>query len=163
MSNVPLGIKKTATICVLKNGDSFLLLKRLKEPNKDLYTPIGGKLDPFETPLTGAFRETREETGIKVETMEFCGILTETSPINYNWINYVYWAEIEKIPPPECNEGTLEWIHFNDILNIPTPKTDWFIYRFLLDKEKFVLDSEYDENMDIKWLVNELTGERLIG
>lgn len=163
MSNVPLGIKKTATICVLKNGDSFLLLKRLKEPNKDLYTPIGGKLDPFETPLTGAIRETREETGIKVETMEFCGILTETSPINYNWINYVYWAEIEKIPPPECNEGTLEWIHFNDILNIPTPKTDWFIYRFLLDKEKFVLDSEYDENMEIKWLVNELTGERLIG
>lgn len=163
MSTIPIGLKKAATICVLKNGDSFLLLKRLKEPNKDLYTPVGGKLDPYETPLSGAMRETWEETGIRVETMDFCGILTETSPINYNWISYVYLAEIDKIPPPDCNEGTLEWISFDQILNIPTPKTDWYIYRFLLDKEKFVLDSEYDENMEIKWLVNDLTGERLIG
>ena len=163
MSTVPLGIKKAATICVLKNGDSFLLLKRLKEPNKDLYTPIGGKIDPFETPLAGAIRETKEETGILIETMDFCGILTETSPINYNWISYVYLAEIDKIPPPDCNEGTLEWIHFSKTLYIPTPKTDWYIYKFLLDKEKFVLDAEYDENLEIKWLINELTGERLIG
>jgi 8-oxo-dGTP diphosphatase len=163
MSSIPIGIKKAATICVIKNGDSFLLLKRLKEPNKDLYTPVGGKLDPYETPLDGAIRETMEETGILIKTMDFCGILTETSPINYNWISYIYLAEIDKILPPDCNEGTLEWIHFNDILNIPTPKTDWYIYRFLLDKEKFVLDSQYDENMEIKWLVNELTGERLIG
>jgi 8-oxo-dGTP diphosphatase len=55
-------------------------------------------------------------------------------------------AEIDKIPAPDCNEGILEWISFDQILNIPTPKTDWYIYRFLLDKEKFVLNAEYDEN-----------------
>ena len=44
---IPLGIKKVATLCVLKNENRFLLLKRLKEPNKDLFTPVGGKLDPF--------------------------------------------------------------------------------------------------------------------
>lgn len=163
MITTPLGIKKPATICVLKNGNSFLLLKRHKEPNRDLFTPIGGKIAPFETPLSGAIGETWEETGIRVETMGFCGILTETSPVNYNWISYVYMAEIDKIPAPDCNEGILEWISFDQILNIPTPKTDWYIYRFLLDKEKFVLDSGYDENMEIKGLVNELTGERLIG
>lgn len=162
MSNVPFGIKTAATICVLKNGDDFLLLKRLKEPNKDLYTPIGGKLDPFETPQAGAIRETLEETGIKVRTMEFCGILTETSPTKYNWISYVYLAEIDKVSPPHCNEGTLEWLSFGQILDIPTPKTDWFIYKFLVNKEKFILDAEYDENLEIKWLVNELTGESLI-
>lgn len=48
---VPYGLKRTAVICVLKSDRRFLLLKRLKEPNKDLYTPVGGKLDPFENPF----------------------------------------------------------------------------------------------------------------
>ena len=60
---IPTGLKKSAVLCVLKNQDSFLLLKRLKEPNKELYTPVGGKLDPFENPNQTAIRETREETG----------------------------------------------------------------------------------------------------
>jgi 8-oxo-dGTP diphosphatase len=89
--------------------------------------------------------------------------LTETSPTEYNWTGYVYIADIDFVEPPICNEGTLLWISFDDLLTVPTPKTDWYIYRFLLDKEKFVLDSQYDENMEIKWLVNELTSERLIG
>jgi len=125
---IPIGLKKTATLCVLKNDHNFLLLKRLKEPNKDQYTPVGGKLDPFENPLQSALRETQEETGIVVETMKYCGVLTESSPTKYNWVGFVYLAEIPFIPPPDCNEGTLEWINFEQVLDIPTPKTDWFIY-----------------------------------
>jgi len=37
--NVIPGQKKVATLCVLQNEDKFLLLKRLKEPNKNNYTP----------------------------------------------------------------------------------------------------------------------------
>lgn len=55
------GIKKTAVLCVLKNGNRFLLLKRLKEPNNNMYTPVGGKLDPYETPIHAALRETMEK------------------------------------------------------------------------------------------------------
>ena len=119
---VPLGLKRTATLCVLKNKNQFLLLKRLKEPNKDLYTPVGGKLDPFESPLKAAIRETFEETGIRVGGMKYCGLLTESSPTEYNWTGYVYLAEIDFVEPPECNEGTLEWIHFEDLSSVPTPK-----------------------------------------
>ena len=74
------GLKRTAVLCVLRNGNDFLLLKRFKEPNKNMYTPVGGKLDPFETPKNAALRETREETGIIVPDMRFCGVVTETSP-----------------------------------------------------------------------------------
>jgi len=63
---IPEGLKKTAVLCVLKHGENFLLLKRLKEPNKDSYTPVGGKLDPFESPIKAAIRETWEETGLTV-------------------------------------------------------------------------------------------------
>lgn len=118
------GLKRTAVLCVLKQGHQFLLLKRLKEPNKDTYTPVGGKLDPYENPYDAAIRETREETGIVVPVMKYGGVLVESSPTAYNWVSFVYVAEIDFVPPPICNEGTLEWINFDDVLNVPTPKTD---------------------------------------
>ncbi|MCP9762360.1 NUDIX hydrolase [Lacihabitans soyangensis] len=141
------GLKKVAVICILKHQDKFLLLERLKEPNKDLFTPLGGKLDPFETPLDAAKRETWEESGIHVEDMDFCGILTETSPTKYNWTSYVYIAEIDYQDAPECNEGTLKWINADEILNIPTPITDWHIYDYALKKQKFIFDAVYDEEL----------------
>lgn len=162
MSKVNPGIKKVATICVLKNGDHFLLLKRAKEPNIGLFTPLGGKLDPFETPLNAAIRETWEESGIKVNNMEFRGILTETSPVDYNWISYVYLAEIEKQVTTESEEGTLEWMHIDELLKIPTPKTDLYIYKCLIDSEKFIFNAEYNEDLELQLMINELTEEKLI-
>jgi 8-oxo-dGTP diphosphatase len=143
------GLKKVAVICILKHQDKFLLLERLKEPNKDLFTPLGGKIDPFETPLGAAKRETWEESGIVVEDMDFCGILTETSPTKYNWTSYVYMAEIDYQDAPECNEGNLKWINADDILNIPTPKTDWHIYDYALKKQKFIFDAVYDKDLNL--------------
>jgi 8-oxo-dGTP diphosphatase len=138
------GLKKVAVICILKHQDIFLLLERLKEPNKDSFTPLGGKIDPFETPLDTAKRETWEESGIVVEDIDFCGILTETSPTKYNWTSYVYMAETDYQEAPECNEGILKWINADEIVNIPTPKTDWHIYEYALKKQKFIFDAVYD-------------------
>ncbi|GAB2630023.1 NUDIX hydrolase [Belliella aquatica] len=162
MSKISPGIKKVATICVLRNGDHFLLLKRAKEPNKGLYTPLGGKLDPFETPLNAAIRETWEESGIKVNNMEFRGILTETSPVDYNWISYVYLAEIEKQTTVESDEGSLEWMHVDDLLKIPTPKTDLYIYKSLIKGSKFIFNAEYNEDLELQLMINELTEDKLI-
>lgn len=159
---IPEGLKRVATICVLKHKDSFLLLKRLKEPNKDNYTPVGGKLDPFESPLKAAIRETWEETGISVETMKFCGMLTESSPTKYNWTNYIYLAEIDFVPPPPCNEGTLEWISFENLLDVPTPRTDWFIYRYLLDGKPFAFSAEFDAELNLTEMIEEIEGLKVI-
>jgi 8-oxo-dGTP diphosphatase len=153
---VPNGLKRTAVICVLRNGSNFLLLKRLKEPNKDQYTPVGGKLDPFESPLRAAYRETCEETGIKAEKMTFCGLLTESSPTPYNWTSYVYVADIDFIPPPPCNEGELRWIGFADLLTVPTPKVDWYIYDYLLKNKPFAFSAEYDEQLNLLVMHDEL-------
>jgi 8-oxo-dGTP diphosphatase len=143
------GLKKVAVICILKNQDNFLLLERLREPNKDLFTPLGGKIDPYETPLDAAKRETLEESGIVAEEMDFCGILTETSPTKYNWTSYVYMADIDYQEAPDCNEGVLKWIKADEILNIPTPKTDWHIYEYALKKQKFIFDAVYDIDLNL--------------
>ncbi len=155
---VSIGLKKAATLCVLKHGNQFLLLKRLKVPNQGMYTPVGGKLEPYENPLQAAIRETFEETGIKVDTMKFCGLLTESAPTKYNWINYVYLAEIDFVEPPECNEGTLAWIPFEEVLNVPTPTSDWYIYKYILEGKPFCFNADYDADTNLLLMIEDIEG-----
>ncbi len=152
------GIKQPAVLSILKSGSKLLLLKRIKEPNKDKYTPVGGKIDPFENPVAATIRETYEETGIKISDPEYCGIMVESSPTKYNWICFVYLSEIEYVDPPECNEGTLEWIDFSDLKNIPTPPTDWFIYQYIVQNKTFMLNVDYDKNLNILSMREEING-----
>ncbi len=149
LMKLPLGIKKVSVLCILQSGEQFLLLKRKNPPNQGLYTPVGGKLDPFETPLQAALRETKEETGIELDDMTFCGILTETSPTKYNWICYTYLAEIPYQEAPPCDEGTLEWIAFDVLSELPTPKTDWHIYDYSSRGQSFIFEAEYDADLQL--------------
>ena len=126
-----------------------------------MFTPVGGKLDPHENPLKAAIRETWEETGVQVEHMKFCGLLTESSPVEYNWTNYVYLAEIDFIAPPHCDEGELKWIDFNDVLKVPTPKTDWFIYKYILDEKPFAFNAEFNEEIELLSMVEEIEDIRI--
>jgi 8-oxo-dGTP diphosphatase len=157
-----IGLKRAGTLCILRNNDKFLLLKRNNEPNKGKITPVGGKLEPFESPLKAAIRETYEETGVILESMDFCGMLTESSPLEYNWILYVFLADIEWIEPPECDEGVLEWIPFDEIVNFPTPETDFYIYSYILKRMKFVFTAEYDSDLVLVSMNEDLEGKKIV-
>jgi 8-oxo-dGTP diphosphatase len=155
------GDKQPAVLSILKSGNKLLLLKRIKDPNKDKYTPVGGKIDPFESPVETTIRETYEETGIKITDPKYCGVMVETSPTKYNWICFVYLSEIEFLEPPECNEGILEWIEFSELKSIPTPATDWFIYQYVVENRTFMLNVNYDEQLNILSMHEEIKGEEL--
>jgi 8-oxo-dGTP diphosphatase len=155
------GLKKVASMVILKNQNRYLLLKRANEPNKGKYLPVGGKLDPFETPFDCAVRETYEETGINIENLIFCGMLTESSPIAYNWIAYIYLAEIDDIPPPPCEEGELEWVDSELLASIDTPPTDLFIYQYVNKNIKFIFSAVYDKEMNLIEMHEELSGEQV--
>tara|TARA_X000001036_G_scaffold439868_1_gene492790 strand:+ start:2516 stop:3004 length:489 start_codon:yes stop_codon:yes gene_type:complete len=157
-----IGIKKIASLCVIKNKNKFLLLKRNNKPNKGKYVPVGGKLKGYENPLKAAIRETFEETGLKFNNLEFCGLLTETSPIDYNWISYIYLVETNSIDIPKSNEGKLKWISFQEIKNIPTPKTDDIIYRYIINKKKFIISVDYDEKIEIISMKEEIEKKNLL-
>ena len=155
------GHKQPAVLCILKSGDRFLLLKRKKEPNKGKYTPVGGKIDPYESPIHSASRETLEETGIRITNPKYCGVMVESSPTNYNWICFVYLAEIEHIDPPTCKEGKLEWIRFSKLFGIPAPKTDWHIYKYLVDNKYLMFNVEYDQQLNIISMREEIENKLL--
>lgn len=158
MSEFPMGLKRAAVLCILQSADTdrMLLLRREREPHVGKYTPVGGKLEPFETPEAAARREVFEEAGVDVPDLKLCGILTETSPVKYNWIVYVYVGFVQEFEPPACNEGELTWVPLDDVSRIPTPRTDGYIYELVREKRDFILNAIYDENLELRTLRNEL-------
>ena len=154
------GLKRIATMVVLRHNDEFLLLKRKNMPNAGMYVPVGGKVEPYERPIDTAVRETAEETGIRLrrEQLIYGGVLTETSPGKYNWLCFIFIADIERLPPPPCDEGSLHWIPRSGLLDVPTPPTDWQIYEYLLRGQPFALDALYDAGLNLLEMREEITG-----
>ncbi len=144
---------------VLRNDQKFLLLKRIRPPFVGNYLPVGGKLDPHEDPLSAALRETYEETGIRLKSLRYGGVLIETSPLDYNWQSSIYMADIDFQEPPISNEGTLEWIDFDHIPNIPTPPTDLILYQYLMRTQPFAFNAIYDEQLNLIRMTEEIEGK----
>jgi 8-oxo-dGTP diphosphatase len=156
MSKIPHGLKRVAVFCILRHADKFLLLKRAYQPNVGKYVPVGGKVDPYETPYEAVIRETKEETGIQLGGAKFCGILTETSPTEYNWLSYIYFADIDDIDIPYCDEGELHWVNISNLSSIPTPETDRFIYQFVAADKPFIFSAKYDAQLNLIQILNEI-------
>lgn len=154
-------MKKIAVMVILHAANRYLLLRRAKAPNIGKYVPVGGKLEAHERPIDAALRETLEETGIRIAAPVLCGVLSETSPADYNWLCYIYLAEIADQPAPPCDEGVLEWISAERLTEVPTPPTDMAIYDYVRRGEKFVIDAVYDEQLRLLEMVEELAGRDL--
>jgi 8-oxo-dGTP diphosphatase len=63
--------------------------------------------------------------------------------------------------PPFCDEGILEWIDFEDIPNVPTPSTDWQVYKYILEGKRFVFTADFDEEINLIMMREELADEIL--
>lgn len=122
---------KIAVLCYLfDERGRVLLLHRKRPPNRDLYSPIGGKLEQSvgESPTACAIREVKEETGLTIETRELhlTGIVSETGHEGEShWLMYLYelthpvWVE-----PGPMDEGLLEWHGAEDLPHLTIPLTD---------------------------------------
>ncbi len=107
-----------------------LLLHRHKEPNLDLYSPIGGKLETAigESPTACAAREIQEESGldVPVSDLHLTGIVSETAfNGETHWLMFLY--EVTRpvtVEPIHNGEGQLEWHEPNAIDQLPIPDTD---------------------------------------
>ncbi|TVQ75374.1 MAG: NUDIX domain-containing protein [Phycisphaeraceae bacterium] len=125
---------KIAVLCDLRDADGrLLLLHRKKEPNRDLYSPIGGKLDTWrgESPTQCAQREILEEAGIEIpiERLRLLGMISEngyaSSEGRTNWLLFYFRVDGPvELEPFEMREGRLEWVEPERIPTLPLPETD---------------------------------------
>ena len=97
------------TLCFLTRDDHVLLLKRRRPPNQGLWNGVGGHVEQGETPLAACLREVREETGYRLETARFAGILTWSGFEIAAGGLYLFMASAPAGPPAVCDEGWLQW------------------------------------------------------
>ena len=130
MPDTPLPYR-LATLCDIRDREGrVLLLRRLRDPNKGLCSPIGGKLDMErgESPAQCARREIMEEAGVDVppERLHLMGLISEQAfEGKGHWLLFLYrvLGPVEVIPH-DMPEGRLEWHHPEDLEALPLPETD---------------------------------------
>lgn len=122
---------KIGVLCYLYNErGELLLLHRAQEPNRGLYSPIGGKLHMHEgeSPLACALREIEEEVELQLTPadLHLTGIVSETAYQHENhWLLFLY--EVNRpvtVTRMTFREGTLEWHPWADIPALALPETD---------------------------------------
>ncbi len=122
---------KIAVLCYLFDEHGrVLMLHRRKPPNRDLYSPVGGKLEQGvgESPTACAVREIQEEVGLNLteEDLHLTGIVSESGYENQtHWLMFLY--EVTRpviVERKSFDEGTLEWFTPKELEALPLPETD---------------------------------------
>ena len=159
-----------AVLCYLFDPRGrVLLLHRCKAPNKNLHSPIGGKLDQNsgESPVACAIREIREETRLQVTAsqLHLTGIVSETGyEQQSHWLMFLY----ELLQPVEVAEeamaeGSLWWHDRQQLDQLSIPQTDrqvlWpLFWRFR--KRFFCVHIDCTDGA-IKWSIQQPAGETI--
>ena len=119
------------TDCVIffRNGNKpkVLLVKRKKDPFKDLWALPGGFLEENEPLEIGAKRELQEETGLKVEKLEQLhtfGALGRDP--RGRTISITYWGEVSREEDVKGSDDAAEasWFELSDLPDLAFDHSD---------------------------------------
>ena len=113
----------------LKNNGRYLLMLRspTREIAPNIWSCVGGHMetDELNDPLETCLREIKEETGITKENIHNLKLRYIILRQYKNKLrqNYIYFGETNITDLLETEEGTLHWIHENELLEKEYTKT----------------------------------------
>lgn len=127
------------TLCYMNIGGKTLMLHRIKKKddvNHDKWIGIGGKFEHGESPEECMLREFQEETGLLLTSWKYRGIVTFVSD---TWCEYMhlFTADAYEGELRECDEGTLEWVPWEKIVDLPIWEGDKVFLRLLQERDAF--------------------------
>lgn len=104
------------------------------DPNEGKWLGIGGKMEEGESPDACNAREVLEETGLKLGSAFFHGVIEFRADKYEDEDMYLYsssdfepedeeaarvFADSGEYDPPACSEGELAWVPREELLSLP--------------------------------------------
>lgn len=157
-----LPFKISVLVFVRDESGRLLLIERLKEPNKNLFSPIGGKLEMAlgESPFECAIRETREEIGLEISESDlhlFSMVSEKAYEGGCHWLMFLFDCKkrISALPEKIC-EGAFKFFDEADVFGgkVRIPDTDrillWDIWKRYRDSGFAVLRADCNGGINFK-------------
>lgn len=103
-------MKRLNCIVVFDKGKEHILFcRRMKDPNKDLYNFVGGKVEPGEDSADAAYRELYEETGIRRSDIHLSRFMDLTY-YQQDFVLEMYVGQLHKEVTPVPESNPLLWL-----------------------------------------------------
>lgn len=147
------------TLCYIERGDEYLMLHRVKKENdinRDKWIGLGGKFEEDESPEECLLREVYEESGLRLTSWRYRGIVTFVNTKCSSEYMHLFTADGFDGTIGPCDEGELEWIKKSEMMKLTLWEGDRIFLRLLDSNEPFFsLKLSYDGD--------ELIGAKLNG
>ncbi len=104
---------KNTSLCYLSSAGRVLMLHRTKkehDENGGKWIGVGGKFEEGESPEECMLREFREETGLRLTSFRFRGIVTFVSDLYGTQYMHLFTADGFEGELADCAEGDLAWV-----------------------------------------------------
>lgn len=137
-----------ATLCYVKKDDHTLMLHRVKKQNdfhEGKWNGLGGKFEKGETPEQCVIREVNEESGLRLRSLHYHGLLLFAGFNNDDWYVWVYSSddfegELMDNPP----EGDLKWIPDEQVGQLNLWPSDAIFLPWLKQDRRFSARFQFD-------------------
>lgn len=152
-----------STLCYIEKDGKYLMLHRTvkkKDVNKDKWIGVGGHFELGESPEECVCREVLEETGYRLTSYRFRGLVTFLSGDGVTEYMSLFTADGFEGEEIACDEGELEWVPIEKIGELNLWEGDKIFLRLLAeDAPFFSLKLVYDGHGGLEETV--LNGKRL--
>lgn len=131
---------RETTLCYLERGSEYLMLHRIRkqnDPNHDKWIGVGGGIESDETPEDCLLREVREETGLALLRFQKRGVIDFISDRWKDEVMHLYTADRWSGEMIDCDEGVLEWVEKEALLNLPLWAGDRVFLKLLSENAPF--------------------------
>ena len=103
------------TLCLVRDGDNYLLQNRLKSDWAGFFLP-GGHIEAGESIVESVIREVKEETGLTIYNPKLCGV--KQFPIESGrYLVFLFIADKFDGNLVSSSEGKMYWINKNQLDN----------------------------------------------
>jgi len=133
-----------ATLLFIFEGDRVLLIRKKRGLGAGKINGPGGKIDPGETPLECAIRETQEELGVTGLNPEEIGLLRFQFTDGLGLLCHVFRADAFTGAPVETEEAIPLWRGIDAIPFDEMWADDCLWFQHLIARRRFVGNFEFD-------------------